>query len=136
MPGSVVAGGLPDTARSLPGQDEEQVRQPVQVAQRLVADGTAAAPGTDGMPLGAPDHGAGEVEHGAGQTRPWDYERRAQRPFTDQVVDDLLDAGRHVGGGQGDPGDQAAALPGAGRQVRGDYEQLPLQPQHYLGQQM
>jgi putative Mg2+ transporter-C (MgtC) family protein len=130
----VVASRLRGVAGGAAGQGEQQVREPVEVAQHLVADGMAAGPGADRVPLGPADHGAAEVEHRAGLCRPGHHEHRAQRPFGDQVVDDLLEAGGQLRGDQGDPWDQAVALPRAGRQVGGGREQLPLQPQYHLGQ--
>ena len=94
----------------------------------------AAGPGTDRVTLGAADHGAAQVQHRAGLRGAGHHEHRAQRPFGNQVVDQLLDAGGHLCSDQGDPGDQAAALPRAGRQVRGGREELPLQPEHRIRQ--
>lgn len=65
--GFALAAGLPERLVRpvrLPGEDEQQVAQPVQVAHGLGAD---RVPAGDGAPLGPPAHGPTHVQLGAGR---------------------------------------------------------------------
>lgn len=51
-----------EVAHGVPGEDVEQVARTVEPGCRLVGDVLTGGSGADNMPLGAPQHGAGQVK--------------------------------------------------------------------------